>query len=141
MMTQYGSYSSDGAIIRARDGACIPSNPQNRDYQEAMAAVAAGDTIAAYAPPSPTIDDYRLAVQARIDSVARSHQYDDGVACASYKDSTNATWAAEAAAFIAWRDAVWVYALGELEKVQSGQRTQPAVADFVAELPAIQWPQ
>jgi len=75
-----------------------------------------------------------------VDAVARERQYDDGVSCASYKDSANAAWAAEAAAFVAWRDAVWVYAFTELDKAQDGQREQPAVEAFVAELPPIQWP-
>jgi len=49
-------------------------------------------------------------------------------------------WAAEAAAFAAWRDAVWTYAYAELAKVQAGQRAQPTVTDLIAELPAIIWP-
>ncbi len=60
--------------------------------------------------------------------------------CSSYVNSTNVTWAAEAVAFVAWRDAVWVYAFAELAKVESGERPRPSVAEIVSELPPIAWP-
>lgn len=91
-------------------------------------------------PPPPTIDDYRRAIQAHVDATARDRQYDSGVSCASYVNSTNPTWAAEASAFVQWRDAVWAYAFTELDKVQQGQRPQPTVAEIIGELPAIAWP-
>lgn len=56
-MAEYGKYTEDGAIIRAADGAFIPPDPGNRDHQEALAAVAAGDTIAAYEAPAPAASD------------------------------------------------------------------------------------
>lgn len=139
-MAKYGVYNEIGFIIRERDGAYIPNDPTNRDYQEAMAAVDAGDVIEPFSPPPLTVEVYRAAIQTYVDDVARARQYDNGISCASYKDSTNATWAAESAAFIAWRDAVWLYAFGELDKVQNGQRPQPTVQDFLAELPEITWP-
>lgn len=49
-------------------------------------------------------------------------------------------WAAEAAVFVAWRDAVWLYAYAEMDKVLTGQRPQPSIDDLIAELPAIEWP-
>lgn len=87
-----------------------------------------------------TIDDYSRAIQRHIDTTARARQYNDGNACVSYISSTNETWAAEAQAFVAWRDDVWVYAFTELDKVQNGQREQPTVEDLIAELPVISWP-
>lgn len=84
--------------------------------------------------------DYETAIQERVDDVARSRQFRDGVTLASYINSTNAQWAAEALAFVAWRDAVWAYAYTELAKVEAGQRPQPSVKDILAELPPINWP-
>ncbi|MCP4560058.1 MAG: hypothetical protein GY873_07930 [Bosea sp.] len=66
-----------------------------------------------------TVDDYRRAIQALIDSQAPGRSYDSGLTCASYVGSTNPVWTAEAQAFVAWRDAVWVYAYAELAKVAS----------------------
>ncbi|WP_156367063.1 hypothetical protein [Bosea thiooxidans] len=88
----------------------------------------------------PSLNDYRLAVQAHIDATAQQRSYDTGISCASYVGSTNPVWAAEAAAFTAWRDDVWAYAYAELAKVQNGQRPQPTVETILAELPALTWP-
>ena len=89
----------------------------------------------------PTLDDYRYAIQTHIDATAQERQYDSGVSCATYVNSTNPQWAAEAAAFVAWRDAVWSYAFTELEKVLNEQRPQPTIDEFLSELPAMQWPE
>ncbi|KRE13459.1 hypothetical protein ASE63_18475 [Bosea sp. Root381] len=91
-------------------------------------------------PPPLTVDDYRRAIQAHIDTTARQRNYDSGVTCASYLGSTNTAWAAEATAFVAWRDAVWAHAYTELAAVEAGEREQPTVAEIVDELPAMGWP-
>lgn len=92
------------------------------------------------APTSPTVSDYEEAIQAHVDEAARSKLFRDGVTLASYTTSTNPQWASEAQAFVAWRDAVWAYAYQELARVQGGERTQPSIAEIVAELPLISWP-
>lgn len=102
---------------------------------------AAGLSSVAPPPPPPTLDDYRYAIQAHVDATAQERQYDSGVTCASYVNSTVTTWAAEAAAFVSWRDAVWAYAFAELAKVEANERPQPTVDDFLAELPAMVWPE
>lgn len=91
-------------------------------------------------PELPTQQDYAAAIQARVDEVAASRGYHDGVHLASYVASTVPKWAAEAAAFVAWRDAVWTYAHAQLAAVQAGEREQPTVMEFVAELQPISWP-
>ncbi|MBM7322441.1 hypothetical protein JS562_04775 [Agrobacterium sp. S2] len=91
-------------------------------------------------PQSPTITDYENAIQNLVDSTARERQFRDGVTLASYIGSTKPKWAAEAQAFVAWRDNVWFYAYGELAKVQAGQREQPTVEQFLTEIAPIAWP-
>lgn len=86
------------------------------------------------------VDQYRNAVQAFIDSHASERQYDSGATLASYVNSTIPEWAAEAQTFVIWRDQVWAYALGELDKVKTGQREQPSVEELLAELPSFIWP-
>jgi hypothetical protein len=83
---------------------------------------------------------FRDAIEAHIESVARSKDYADATRLASYVASTNATWAAEAQAFVAWRDAVWAFAYAELADVLAGLKPEPTIADFVADLPEIAWP-
>ena len=87
-----------------------------------------------------TITDYENAIQNLVDSTARERQFADGVSLASYVASTKPKWAAEAQAFVNWRDYVWTSAYTELEKVQSGQRTQPSVEQFLSEIVRIAWP-
>lgn len=86
------------------------------------------------------VETYRKSIQSLIDAKASERQYESGATLASYVNSTIETWAAEAQAFVAWRDAVWLYALAELDKVQKGERDQPSVADLLAELPVFEWP-
>lgn len=100
-----------------------------------------GLSIADYVAPAPTIDDYSRAIEAHVDGIARERGYSSAVSCASYVSSTMPQWAAEAGAFIAWRDAVWAYAFSELAKVQSGQREVPTLDAFLGELPVIEWPE
>lgn len=84
--------------------------------------------------------EYANSIQQHIDSTAQIRQYSDGISLASYDSSTNPAWAAEAQTFVAWRDAVWVYAFTELEKVKAGTRPQPSIDELLAELPVISWP-
>ncbi len=100
-----------------------------------------GDVVAAEPPTTAlTIIDYENAIQNLVDSTARERQFRDGVTLASYTASTKPKWAAEAQAFVAWRDNVWFYAYGELAKVQAGQRPQPTVGQFLDEIAPIAWP-
>lgn len=98
-----------------------------------------GETVTEHPGLNP-VDVYRLEIQAMIDAKASERQYDSGATLASYVNSTIEQWAAEAQAFVAWRDAVWLYALAELDKVQKAERDQPSVEDFLDELPAFEWP-
>ena len=93
------------------------------------------------ADPLPSVEQYRRATQSLIDSKAVAPQYDRGATLASYVNSTIEQWAAEAQAFVTWRDGVRLYALAELDKVQRGGRDQPSVEEFLAELPAFERPE
>ncbi|WP_210258903.1 hypothetical protein [Rhizobium sp. WYCCWR 11152] len=105
--------------------------------------IATGETTTeeyAPAPYTPAMGDYQVAIQAVVDETARSKEFNDGVTLASYVASTVGSWAAQAQAFVAWRDAVWSHCYSELAKVQSGVREQPTVDAFLHELPEIVWP-
>ncbi|NTJ63761.1 hypothetical protein G6M50_36955 [Agrobacterium rhizogenes] len=90
--------------------------------------------------PSPVLSDYTSSIAAMMDAKARERRYDNALSIATYVASANATWAAEAQDFVAWRDQIWAYCYAELDKVQAGEREQPTVAEFLAELPTLQWP-
>lgn len=57
-MAILGTYTASGSIVRASDGAFVPADPENLDYQALMAAVENGATITAYI--APTIDQVAL---------------------------------------------------------------------------------
>lgn len=134
----------DGSFVALLNG--LPYHVVDGDPLFAEAASLAadlGDALPFEPTPEPapiTVDDFRRAIQAHIDATAQQRSYDSGVTCSSYVGSANPAWAAEAGAFVAWRDAVWAYAYTELPKVQAGQRPQPSVEAFIAELPAMTWP-
>lgn len=152
-MTIYATFSPDGFptgfFTEAVHGSGVPagaigiSEAQWREFlDEPGLRRWNGSGIETYVPPAPVpmLDDYRRAIQSHVDATAQQRAYDSGVTCSSYVNSTNPTWAAEAAAFVAWRDTVWAYAYAELEKVEGATRPQPSVAEIVAELPAMVWP-
>jgi hypothetical protein len=85
-----------------------------------------------------TLDDYKCAVQAHLDAAAQSRLYTDGNSLATYTASTNPQWAAEATAFVAWRDAVWAQVYGMWA---SPPDPVPTPAEVVAGLPVIEWPE
>lgn len=94
------------------------------------------------APPDPAalIAAYQSAIQLHIDTRAGERNYTSGIHAASYVGSTVPLWAAEGAAFVAWRDAVWVQSIALLAQVQGGQIAPPTVAEAIAGLPALVWP-
>jgi hypothetical protein len=127
-------------VIRISDGAHIPDDPSNADRREYVAWLSAGNVPEPLPPQAVTIADYVHAIETHVDATATAKAYGGTASLASYVNSSVPAWAAEAAAFVAWRDAVWLYAYAEMAKVQAAQRAQPTVAELIAELPVIQWP-
>lgn len=88
----------------------------------------------------PTEDDYAKAIQQHMNGKAAERRYDSIQTAVTYRDDPNPQFAAEGQALFDWRSEVWTYATAELEKVRTGQRSQPTVAEFLAELPKFTWP-
>ena len=74
-----------------------------------------------------------------IDITAQSRGYKDGMYCSSYVQSTNLYWAAEAKAFISWRDLMYAYAFQIFSYVQNEKPIQTQ-EEFEAGFPKIMWP-
>lgn len=88
------------------------------------------------------IEQARRLVEDHVNEVARTRRYTDAVSCASYVASTNVTWAAEAAAFVAWRDAIWVQIYALEDKALADEISAlPTAEELIAGLPEIAWPE
>ena len=96
------------------------------------------------APPTPEeiIQAFTAAIDAHVEAQAVAWSYNSAAHLASYIASTVPQWAAEAQAFVAWRDQVWLAALALLAQVEAGEAEPPAhPADFIATLPTLARPQ
>lgn len=86
-------------------------------------------------PPSETLE----ATQERLSSLltsaindgAKQWGYDDIISAASYIDSTNPQYVAEAKALISWRDTVWAWGIPALAAATPGE----SAAQFLAGMP------
>lgn len=113
------------------------ANPGRRKWQDGA--------VAAYEPPAPqpTLADYSNALEAMLNVKAAERRYDSIRTAVTYRDDPNPQYAAEGQALFEWRSAVWTYATEQLALVQAGEREQPAVEAFIAEVRAacpFAWP-
>ncbi|MEW9586617.1 hypothetical protein [Paraburkholderia sp. DGU8] len=106
--------------VSYQDGAIVPTPP--------------------VAPAPPTVSDYTVAVQSHLDDTAKERNYDGILSACTYATSTNAKFAAEGQACVAWRDACWAYCYQALADVQDGKRAAPTIAGLIADLPTPTWP-
>lgn len=94
------------------DGACIPFDPANSSYQAYLEWVAEGNT--ASVPAGPDFADYvgqfMGLFSAWIVDVVQGNTYDSPESCASYVTSGVKQFKDDATSFIAWRDALWIWA-------------------------------
>lgn len=81
-----------------------------------------------------------FSIQTHLDTVASGRGYDSLLSCTSYANSTVDRFAAEAAAAIRWRDAVWLEANRIMESVQAGELAVPDTQELIAMLPVMVWP-
>jgi hypothetical protein len=96
-------------------------------------------------PPAPTPEEIQArlvaAVQGYLDKKAKERGYDGILSACSYASSTDAVFAAEGQACLAWRDEVWRKCYEVLDAVTAGERDVPTAEELLAELPALTWPE
>jgi hypothetical protein len=91
--------------------------------------------------PQRMVEQFTINLEQAINDKAAEKSYSSGVSCATYKDSTNSQWAAEAQAFVAWRDSCYEYGYDYLSRAQSGEIHNPTLEDFLNGLPTMIWPE
>lgn len=78
-------------------------------------------------------------VQSWLDKTVQQRGYDSIHTACTYANSTDATFAAEGAACVAWRDKVWRHCYGVLDSVLAGERAVPTAEELISELPTLEW--
>lgn len=93
-------------------------------------------------PPTPEEITAALinAVQRKLDSTARTRNYDGILSLCSYATSTDPVFAAEGQAGVEWRDACWRCTYQVQADVLAGLRAVPTPEELIAELPVMVWP-
>jgi hypothetical protein len=120
-------------------GAVEVEPPALKDGQRARWNGGAWDVIDPPPPaPEPTPEEIQRQITAAIDvyveAQARALQYNSAAHLVGYVASTVPDWRAEAEAFVAWRDAVWLTAITkQAEAMQTG--IVPSVEDVIEALP------
>ena len=87
-----------------------------------------------------TIAQYEAALDEHLDSVAQQRRYDNRVTCA-LRAGYAGPYQAEGQAFAIWMDTCNALAYQIMSEVAQGNRSLPTIEDFIAEFPAIQWPE
>ena len=82
---------------------------------------------------------FTAIVQEWLDKTVQQRGYDNIHTACTYAYSTDATFAAEGAACVTWRDKVWRYCYGVLDKVLAGERAVPTAEELISELPKLEW--
>lgn len=114
----------DGVVIPLTEDEILEHNRMAQEWADQ-----AGERLKA---------SFQTRLEMIIEETAQSKQYSSPASCASYKDSTNPVWAAEANAFIAWRDACYIYAFDYLERAENGE-IEPDLDTFLNGIPVISW--
>lgn len=90
-------------------------------------------------PMAEVTKELLAAVQQHLDAAVLARGYDNMLSCCSYVASVDITFATEALAAAAWRDAVWRYCYDAQAEYVAGTRTVPTPEELIAELPALIW--
>lgn len=95
-------------------------------------------------PPPPTpeqiIAQYTDGVQQRLDTFARTRNYDGILSAATYATSVMPKFKAEGQYAVEARDATWAKCYEILAAVEAGSRPMPTLDELLAELPVLTWP-
>jgi len=82
-----------------------------------------------------TEEEAAIAIQQKLDEKAKEYQYDNILSAATYYNSTNSKFKADAEAFVKWRDDVWVWAYDLLDKVKKAEIEKPTLENILSQIP------
>lgn len=93
--------------------------------------------------PSPEIlqDVFVQAIQAHLDTFARTRNYDGIMSAATYATSTVRKFSVEGQYAVEARDLTWAKSYEILDAVLTGRRPMPTIEEVLSELPPLAWPE
>lgn len=112
-------------------------------FQACIDAWSVAHAAATAPPPPPDLREVIVsAVQQRLDTFARTRNYDGILSACTYATSTVPAFQAEGQCCIAARDATWAMLYALLAEVEAGTRPTPTgYADIEPLLPVLEWPE
>lgn len=142
MTTYKFTDGSKSAVHRIDDdgisrSSCTIENPRFLEW------LASGNTPEPADPPTvgQIIADITTATQARLDSFARTRNYDGILSACTYATSAHPQFAAEGQYCVTARDATWSALYVVMAEVEAGTRPMPTgYQDIEPDLPALVWP-
>lgn len=127
----------DPATHAVREAAPVGGVQQWEVYALPAEEATANQAAAAQALQQSIVD----ATQERLDSFARTRNYDNILSACTYATSNIPKFAAEGQVAVNLRDATWAALYQILEEVQTGQRKAPTgFSDIEPLLPPLEWP-
>lgn len=130
-------------ILRLSDNACIPQDFGNSDYQAYLLWLSDGNTPEPVDSPTNAeiVASLTTQIQARLDTFAKTRNYDGILSACTYATSTVPKFATEGQYCVNARDATWAAGYVLIDEVLAGTRPVPAsIADIESDLPVLAWP-
>jgi hypothetical protein len=95
-------------------------------------------------PDPPTVEEiarhFSDAVQQRLDDFVKARNYDSILSACTYATDVNPQFKAEGKYALRLRSETWAKCYEIMGEVLAGQREIPTLEEFLAELPAMEWP-
>lgn len=130
-------------VLRQADGAAIPLDDENSDFQAFKAWRDEGNTPDE--PPGPTFEQRKVALLAAVDAhlnaAARAKGYDSIITAALRAALPVSPFHDEGVAFGTWMDLVYAKCYQVLAQVQANEVAEPDEAQLIAMLPVLQLPE
>jgi len=129
-------------IIRLVDSASIPNDPANTDYAQYFQWLSEGNTPEPADVPSVASIQEQIvtSVQLRLDTFARTRNYDSILSACTYATSQVPKFASEGQQCVDLRDATWSTLYSLLAEVQAGTKVMPSdYLEVEPLLPVLQW--
>lgn len=120
----------------------VVSRQTDSGYESKLASALEVGTAVLPPDPPPTeriIAQYTAALDRHIDDVAHDDQWDNRITCIARAGYPN-PWQQRAIAFGTWMDTCYALAYQIMAEVQGGVRQLPSIAEFIAEMPVMEWP-